>query len=112
MSKNVDVKVTFVGGNSIIAKVNVNKGKYASMQSKACTKSKALLSKVLLGNMTREAATEEWNAKIRTPWVEMVSGPLMETFPQEVTNMIEEIVPETSLIDFNCPEVPAKQEIV
>lgn len=99
MTKFVDVTVTFNNGSSIINKVEVNKGKYASLQSKASTKRTNLIARVALGKITQEDATKDWTENVRTPWINMVSEPVNAAYPEEVRNLITDIRPVTTGLD-------------
>lgn len=103
MTKFVDVTVTFNNGSSVINKVEVNKGKYASLQSKASTKRTNLIARVALGKMTQEDASKDWVENVRTPWINMVSDPLKASYPEEVRNLITDIRPVTTGLDLEIP---------
>lgn len=101
MTKYVDVKVTFNNGSTVINKVQVDKGKYASMQTRANNKTKALIADITLEKRTKEDALKNWNDTVRTPWINMVTEPLNASYPEEVRNLIKSVEPVTKVLELN-----------
>lgn len=99
MSKNIAVNVVFADGSTVTNMVTVEKNKYASLQSKACTKRTALQAKVILKKATMEQITDDWNKSVVEPWKNMVRSTAVNAYPEEVRAMIVDVKPATNMLD-------------
>lgn len=105
--KNVEVNVRFTTGTSVTNLVPVDKSKYASLQSKACTYKNTLIAGISTGKLTRDEAVKNWNDKVVRPWVEMVENTARESYPEEVQDFIEGVEPNSGMLELG--ELPAEK---
>lgn len=99
MSKNINVNVVFADGSTVTNVVTVDKNKYASLQSKACTKRTALQAKVLMKKATFEQVSDDWKQTVVEPWKNMVRDNAVNAYPETVRSMIVDVQPATNLLE-------------
>lgn len=103
-TKNIELAVRCNSGQTFTAIVPVHKGKYASVQSKACTYKQALIAGIATKKYTAEQAKELWQANVVDKWAELVTPSYEAALPQVVRNEVAEIRPASNMLDFDVAE--------
>lgn len=102
--KNVEIVLNFKSGQKPTALVAVDKNKYASFQSKACTYKQKLICSVALKKVSTDEAKNLWKTNVVDKWNDLVKPSYEALFPQSVRNEIDEIRPAAAVLEFEVTE--------
>lgn len=98
MIKNIEANIVFNNGSTLSVLAPVDKSKYTSLQSKACTYKNTLLANVHTKKITVDEAKNLWTKNVCQKWNELVVPALKDSLPPEVIQHVDSFTPASNML--------------